>query len=474
MKLSFRRSFTLLACMVLIMGPFASTLFSLTLSEHDLARAIQLSLLLVAALALAFGRVLPPRADRITLALLSLLAALVALSAIGAAVPMAAWREAALFAGLGAWAVIVANASKRDDAELWFVGICLSQFLYGLTFVGLVAAAIVNHQPVLLWDMSLGYDNPRFLNHVQAAVLPLLLGIAARPGATRCMQAMTIVALTLQLFLLMATLGRSTMLGLAVAAVAVLLVLGRSASRWLVIGMAATVIAGVAYLGLQSEAAALQQTVGYTPTVKELTSDHSREYLWQIALADAGRSPVFGLGLMHFAHEINAKGAHPHNFYLQLAAELGWPALTIVVALASRGLWKMSWTLRAETDPDRRAVGAGLLGACTAIAVDAGFSGNFVMPLSQIWIFSVLGLSFGWYAGRARFIDAHSSPLSTAGRSCSVWLILRLYVVLVSLWSCLAASGEIKSPTPHLQVRGAKEPVPHVASRPRFWSYGWF
>ncbi|WP_377159158.1 O-antigen ligase family protein [Roseateles sp. UC29_93] len=320
--------------------------------------------------------------------------------------------------------------------------------------------------------MSFGYDNPRFLNHVQAAALPLLLGIAARPGATWRMRAMVIVALTLQLFLLAATLGRSTMVGLLAATAIVLLVLGRDARRWLVIGLGAAVFAGTIYAGLQSGAARLQQTVGYAPTVKELTSDHSREYLWDMALSDARSSPWLGVGPMHFAHEVNAKGAHPHNQYLQAAAELGWPATMILVALMLRGIWAMARALRMERDVDRRAIGSGLIGACVAVAVDACFSGNLVMPVSQIWIFLVIGLSFDWYRGRSRSADGVTAP-PIAG-SAPVWLVVRMALVAVALWSCAAALEEIQTPTPHLHLEGGRVPSPHDVSRPRFWSYGWF
>ena len=32
-------------------------------------------------------------------------------------------------------------------------------------------------------------------------------------------------------------------------------------------------------------------------------------------------NPLLGLGPAHFAYAYNGEGAHPHNFWLQLAAE---------------------------------------------------------------------------------------------------------------------------------------------------------
>jgi len=340
MQLKFGRSALILAWLMLMLGPFLSTLVSVALSSHDVARAVQLPLLLLATLVIAFDRSPMPDLDRWTMGRVVLLVLLVVLSAACSAIPAAAWREIALFVGLIGWAMWVARHSKGEHSRApWLAVICLSQLLYGLIFVGLVAAALVNQQPVLLWEMSLGYDNPRFLNHVQTAVLPLLLGIAAQPGAPRRVRLMATVALTLQLFLLLSTLGRSTMLGIAVGTGVVMIVVGQAGRRWLGLGLASTVVALAAYLALQSGVVPVQQTVGYRPTAKELTSDHSRQYLWDIALSDSRRSPWLGVGPMHYAHEVNQKGAHPHNHYLQAAAELGWPATLMLVTLMLRGLW---------------------------------------------------------------------------------------------------------------------------------------
>ncbi|HEY9131078.1 MAG TPA: O-antigen ligase family protein [Dyella sp.] len=457
----------LLACLLLILGPFLPMLIPADVTAHDFARSLQLPLLLLAALALAADRAPRPGIGRWTMALFAFLALLVSASAIHAAVPVAAWREIALFAALSAWSLMVARSFEGANARFWLGAVCLSQLLYGLGYVGLLVASLANHQPVLLWEMNFGYDNPRFLNHVQAATLPLLLGIAVQPGASVAIKAMSRLALVLQLFVLAASLGRSAMLGLVVAAVVVALVAGRAARRWLAVGAASALLAGLAYGALQSIDTSVQQASGYTPTTKELTSDHSRQYLWDIALADARGAPWLGVGPMHFAHEPNAKAAHPHNHYLQAAAELGWPALAILMVLVLNGLRVLAVTLRAEKNEDRQAVGCGLLGACVAIAVDACFSGNLVMPFSQIWIFSVMGMSIGW---RHDGSSATTRPVISA----LAWSVLRTVFVLAAAWSCWVAYHEIQAPTPRLQTDGARAPSPTEVPRPRFWSHGWF
>jgi O-antigen ligase len=472
MQIKLGRAALILGWMALVLGPLVPTLVPVALTAHDLTRAVQLPLLLLAALALVFQSAAAPRLHPWAMAQSVLLIVLVGLSAANAAIPGVAWREVALFAGLIGWSIWIAGQSGGERLAPWMGVVCLSQLLYGLMFMGLLVAALAGQQPVLLWEMSLGYDNPRFLNHVQTVVLPLLLGIAAQPSATRRTRLMAIVALTLQLFLLLSTLGRSTMVSVVVGAGVVMLVVGAASRRWIGLGLATTAVALVAYLALQSGVVPVQQAVGYRPTAKELTSDHSRQYLWNIAISDSHRSPWLGVGPMHFAHEVNEKGAHPHNHYLQMAAELGWPATLAVVALMLRGLSAMARALRAEHNADRRAIGCGLLGAGVAAAVDACFSGNLVMPISQIWIFTLIGLSFGWYEGRSR--PNAAKPLAGATISPNVWLAARAVLVMAAFWSCVAASKEISASTPHLQAEGCREPSPQDVSRPRYWSYGWF
>jgi hypothetical protein len=115
-------------------------------------------------------------------------------------------------------------------------------------------------------------------------------------------------------------------------------------------------------------------------------------------------------------------------------------------------------------------MGCGLLGAGIAVVVDACFSGNLVMPFSQIWIFAVIGLSCGWYRSRRHFGIAAPSLVESR----LAWKGLRLFLLLSSLWLCAVSFKEIQAPTPYLQVEGGKTPSPREAARPRFWSYGWF
>jgi O-antigen ligase len=62
----------------------------------------------------------------------------------------------------------------------------------------------------------------------------------------------------------------------------------------------------------------------------------SRWTLWRISMEAALAHPLLGIGPMHFAYVDNGEGAHPHNFWLQLAAEWGhsgncsdWRSVTV-------------------------------------------------------------------------------------------------------------------------------------------------
>lgn len=232
-------------------------------------------------------------------------------------------------------------------------------------------SAIAQGLPVILPRPGSIIGNPNALAALLVITLPLAaVRLAERKPLIRvlmavyCAGAITLIALTF---------SRGAWIG-AVAAVCVTVALSlarldprqvwRSASqgrRRLIISMAA-----VALLMFTVFAIYLVQSLDQVGRGAAL-----RTYLWDAALGMMGGSPLSGVGLYTFGHELaryssippQQAQAHAHNFILHVAAELGLPgvlALIFTVTMGGRG-WLRNW--RAVSAPEHASDRRLLIGA---------------------------------------------------------------------------------------------------------------
>jgi probable O-glycosylation ligase (exosortase A-associated) len=93
-------------------------------------------------------------------------------------------------------------------------------------------------------------------------------------------------------------------------------------------------------------------------------SFQSRQTTWKIAIRMANERPLFGYGIRNsnlFTYDYGADipGRSIHSQYLQTAADSGWVALGLYLALLGSvlfGLWKVRRVLRKYTDPETNRV----------------------------------------------------------------------------------------------------------------------
>jgi O-antigen ligase len=277
--------------------------------------------------------------------------------------------------------------------------------LYSLRVLIMYGAALMSGYPVNVFDLITGFSNPRFFNHTQTALVPLIILLylrAPRPGVW------SRVWLALASFwwaLLFVTEARGSILALSIGCAAAL-TLRRSHARQFVKVMVGTALAGMVLYALLF--ILLPQMLGFAPlslpsnvvarTVANPASD--RSLLWTLAWQIISAHPWLGIGPQHFAHE-GARlyaGAHPHNWLLQIAAEWGIPALLClasVTMLGARALF-LSGARIAVADLANQQMLVTLQVACIAILVDAMVSGMIVMPQCQLAIALVLGLACAW------------------------------------------------------------------------------
>lgn len=442
---------------------------------HDLSRIAQVAVSVVCAMALLGGAVIErghTHWDRRVLWGIGVIAVLATASTLHAPVTAAAMRELAMVLGLAGIAAVVAQGKDRWHMESLGVAVVASATLYSALALMSIAIAIANGGPLERSSIILGYDNYRLFSHAQTVVLPLLViscGRSVRGGEP---SRLVWFALAVNVALLIFTLGRATALALSIATMVSLLLFRRAAFEYVRYFSVGVALGAVVYLGLfvglpwlmasSAEALAPQGAAS-------LQSDHSRFLLWRLAVDYVAREPWLGIGPMHYAHYSNLKAAHPHNVYLQLASEWGTPLMIGLVALSAYAAWRMSRVIAACTNPEQATMGIGLFTAMIAIAVDGVFSGNFVMPVVQVWIATAIGWAVAW-------TRANASARVGAGHVSLSWHWMAgagVMLVASQAWLCWSIGPEVLDLKAHLDhVRLDISKIGRSA--PRFWSNGWF
>jgi O-antigen ligase len=456
--------------------PIAFSAMSLFLqgSAHDVTRIAQLLALLLAAMAWCrrawqTGSDAKLHGGLICLLLWALASASIAQSASYAM----AGRELAL--ALGCVAAVVATADAcRERRDVLLLVVTWSCFVYALMMVGL-AFATVTAGNLLVWqDLAIGYDNYRFFNHVQTVALPLLAIVAGRqPDGRhgRLMRTLAWFSSVVYWAYVFCSGARGTALAIAFALLCTSLVAGwrttAPVARALTVSAVGGAVAYVMVFVLLPAAGLLPMGASTERSLPSFASDSSRLLLWRIARDDIVASPWLGIGPMHYAHFPNPKAAHPHNIYLQVAAEWGIPMLLVLLTLIGGALWRLARTIRALPTGLARAEGVGLLVACLAILADGFVSGNFVMPVSQMWIVLCCAWTVAW-------TSVHRPASSTAAAASMAWPRLMAGALLASqAWLVMDVWPEAAHLGAHL-THVQRDLAHNARTSPRFWSDGWF
>jgi len=258
---------------------------------------------------------------------------------------------------------------------------------------------------------------------------------------------------------------RAAWLGFFVALVAVLAFLPRGRLAWLRWHAAAMLAGGLVYYSF-STFVDTQADMAPVPGVTSIVQRDERSINERIALArialDAVRShPLLGVGPGQFGlqpYPVNA--AHPHNVPLQLLSEYGLIAGTAGIWLGILLCVFAVKTLRMPASGAADPVGATIVAALLTGLTDSLFSGNLIMPQSQV-LCCVLA---GWIAGRS--LPARHAWY-TAGH---VYRAQRLAIVSAGLFAVAITTILALDYLPL-----ARElPVWLPRWNPHFWQYGRF
>lgn len=459
--------------------PLSHTLIPTHLSGHDHARLAQLFVFAAVSLYWAWTTTRNVVASRCSVdarqvAFLFAVAMLVGASTLNAAYPLIAAREVLVFAGL----LVLSNAIatllvRREYFSLLLRTLVLGVLIYAGAVLTLMAITLFAGGHFDPWVALIGFDSPRFLNHAQTAALPLLTVVAVSDLDVRWRRA-AVLALVFSGMLLFLTYGRATMLALAVGLATARWAFGRRANAYAVRALVPALFGmGLMWLIYLQ----WMQSAGYNIAVDELTRPHHRGHLVRQAIKLWEMSPWLGVGPMHFSHWEDGDAAHPHNIYAQVLAEYG--ALTALLLIGGAAIWMVRHlqALR-QMSPPHAFMAIGLWGALVGVAVDGGFSGNFVMPVSQLWIALTVGLVKAFVSVHGQGPGHHNGaggPLGLAGKvtSTAVSWLLAVGLCWLALQSALLCC---RTPFPSMETSGPIQGEWRVVTtvNPRFWSTGFF
>jgi O-antigen ligase len=253
-----------------------------------------------------------------------------------------------------------------------------------------------------LFFALVSFYNVGLFGTVLAMVIPLLFGVLFARRAVNMPKWLTaLVAAMLAACLVGLFLSFSKSADLAVAAGTILLLVllvkswRRRAAIVLAAGMASTLLVPWPALVLQvapsldnAYRTAMVSLIGearfdsWNPaTAAGHGSIAERFYAIEGAVTMAESHPLLGIGLDEFRHyyvtlgyrpsEARARPDHAHSLFPEVAAELGWPAMVMVMAIFGSALWAMWRVYRAPPDELARALAAVLIASLVAWLIAA-------------------------------------------------------------------------------------------------------
>lgn len=375
-------------------------------SPHDNQRLLELTLIIVT---LIHGLEFKIHSSHFTVSrpvryMLYLLMGLTLASSYLAKSPRHALIEISLFAGLFYLALFIARLYHENNVLLikrltytFWASILLSMVSFYVSYI----TATVYSTPVT-WPAPInGFSNIRSFNQYQLWTLGLitlpLLAFDFKSARTRNW---IHAGLVLWWVLLFYSASRGVLLAWGLGILITALVYRKLAWPFIRLQLSHITLGFFSYQILFQLIPYLRGSAVVTGTVmRDTTSD--RIELWSQCINLIQNHPLFGVGPMHFAWYSNTS-AHPHNSVLQIMAEWGLPAALLILAVAGYGLvcWLKKFnisSLQTKTKLDRNLVVV-LFFTLIANAAYSLVDGVIVMPISQVLMFTIIGLTIGYYS----------------------------------------------------------------------------
>jgi putative inorganic carbon (hco3(-)) transporter len=273
-------------------------------------------------------------------------------------------------------------------------------------YVGYITAFIA--KKTLVWPQPFyGFINVRLFQQYQLWGLGIICLPLISYQLNHKKRIWLFIALTCWWVLLFHAASRGAILGWVIAIIATLIFYRKAAWSFIRIQLINASTGLITYLALFKIIPILTvtnnaATKSTTSTIFRATSS-GRIELWQDALEMISNSPFFGVGPMNYYWNSKLpEGTYPHNSILQTASEFGLPATFIILAIF--GYCFFAWfkrfnliQLKTESAFNRN---LSVIFFFTMIAngTYSLFSGVTVMPISQVLMFTLIGLMIGQYS----------------------------------------------------------------------------
>lgn len=333
-----------------------------------------------------------------------ILLALASLSSLFAVSQRLALIEISVFAGLCYLALFVSNLyveNKEDFTKKLTYTIWASLLLYLVSFYSGYITATIFKTP-LNWPFPFtGFSNIRSFNQYQLWTLGLIsLPLLAFDLQSKVKRFCLYFALTLWWVLLFYSASRGVLIAWLLGALMTAVVYQKIA--WLFLKSQLIQIASgyISYYILFKIIPAIHQsTIVTSSVIRETTND--RIALWNLALTIIKNFPFSGTGPMNYVF-YSTTNAHPHNSVLQLATEWGLPATTVILAISGFAIycWLKKFTVNKLQSLPKLESQLTIILFFTIItnAIYSLVDGVIVTPISQVLMFTVIGLMVGHYS----------------------------------------------------------------------------
>lgn len=261
---------------------------------------------------------------------------------------------------------------------------------------------------------------------------------------------------------------RAVWVGLAVATLAVGGFAREGKFNWLRIQLITVAGGGIIYLIFTGVIAALPNATLVPNAVGSIVERGSesvseRINLWRAALDFVASRPLLGVGPGQFGlQSYPMSAAHPHNFPMQMLAEYGLVAGMGGIALMVALLIMAVQVIRNGLTPGPDMIGKCLASSLIMGLTDAQFSGNLIMPHSQILFCAVAG----WFIGRIHVLNPvlrAESSLDQNGRLKVAFVAVSILAVITTIAIGIRYLSAVEDMRPGVQK-----------GNPHFWNYGRF
>ncbi|MGB4812758.1 MAG: O-antigen ligase family protein [Methylophilaceae bacterium] len=465
MMLRFIQLTIILTFVVLITFLPALDFMPMSISYHDGQRLIEVGLLGLVLLYNAFGRFNNAHALQVEYKMrvgLLLLFALAIISALLALSPRHAIIEVNSFVGLAFLALFVAGLYHQHKSIFikWLsTALLASAVLYMVAFFSGYISSYFFPDP-LFWPFPLyNFDNVRSFNQYQLWIIAIvglpLLTVEFKKSSTRYW---LYVALACWWVLLFYSASRGVLVAWVVGLLVTAIAYRQLAWPLLRLQMISATTGLISYGVLFKVLPTLLKESFFLRTALRSSTD-DRIALWSQAIMLIKKFPYFGTGPMHFPW-YNRTLAHPHNSVLQIAAEWGLIATFIILAMVAYATF--CWLNKINTQTLKTASSLDKQLAIIiffTLVTNAAYSmvdGVIVMPISQVLMFTMIGLAIGYY------VDFNTLN-ANAKRILTLRPLLATVVLILFAWSIFPEISANYSGSKYHFSMG------YMAGGPRFW-----